>query len=82
MNNYYIYGNSGGINEVVNDLKGNPTIYHSIKEVLEHIADTSFGLYNKSSLLIKSYGEDSRLGRDVYMIVTEDNKFVKYMIEI
>lgn len=82
MNNYYIYGNSGSIKEVINDLKDNPIIYHSIKEVLEHIADTSFGLYNKSSLLVRPYGEDPRLDKDVYMIVTEDNRFVKYMVEV
>lgn len=84
MNNYYIYRNSSNIDEISDDLRGNPKIYHSIKDVLERIVNTSFGLYDKSSLLIKYYGEDPRLGIDayVYMIVTKDNEFVSYMIEV
>lgn len=82
MGKYYIYSNSGSKNYVINDLNGNPTVYNSIKEVFEHIEFYSYGLYNKSSLLLKLYGKDPRLNKTVYMIVTENNKFVKYMIEV
>ncbi len=72
---YFIYGNSGGINEVINDLKNYKGLrFRTLNEVFDYIADNSKGM-KKEDLSIKHWCYDDRIEKDVFMVST--NKFGK-----
>ena len=79
---YFIYGNSGGINEVINDLKNYKGLrFRTLNEVFDYIANNSMGM-KKEDLTIKHYCYDNRINKEVFMVCTnrfgKDNYIKKY----
>ena len=79
---YFIYGNSGGISEVIKDLKNYKGLrFRTLNEVFNYIADNSLGM-KKEDLSIKYWCYDDRIEKDVFMICTnrfdKDNYIKKY----
>ena len=82
MAKYYIYGNSGGIDEVLKDIKRPKKTFSSIKDVFEHIVREYGGFVSMEELSVRYYGYDDRLEKDVYLIGTSrcgsENYIKKY----
>lgn len=89
---YFLYGNSGGIDGVIEALSHPKTTYKTIKDALDFIAEnTGFDVHE---LYVHWYGYDDRIKKDVYMIGVgaTDNvdflqeygcpQFVSYMVEV
>ena len=79
---FFIYGNGGGIDKVKEELKNPKETYESIKEVFEEIKRRYANLLDIDDLSVKYYGYDARIGKDVYMVVTnkcgKENYIKKY----
>lgn len=60
-----LYGNSGGIDKVIEDINNNPKVYKSLKEVLDYLAN-KLKLSSVSDLCIEYYSYDDRIGKTVY----------------
>lgn len=67
---YFIYGNSGGIDKVKEELSNPKETFENIKEVFETIVKRYSGMLDIEDLSVKYYCYDDRIERDVYMIVT------------
>lgn len=78
----YTFGNGGGIDSVIEDIKDNPKTFNSIDKVLDFIANDINDFYDKpvlykKDLSIEYYAKDERLGkgangygRTVYIVCT------------
>lgn len=62
-----LYGNSGGIDKVIEDINNNPKVYKSLKEVLDYLAN-KLKLSSVSNLCIEYYSYDDRIGKTVYIV--------------
>lgn len=72
---YFIYGNSGGIDKVINDLENHKGLrFRTLEEVFNYIADNSMGMI-KDDLSIKYWCYDKRIQKNVFMVST--NRFGK-----
>lgn len=83
----YLYGNSGGIGKVIEDINNNPVTYNSIVEVFNAIIDDWTNLVGKqvidyNGLSLFYYGYDSRLCRNVYIIMNNSCEFMNFMIDL
>lgn len=92
---YLTYGNGGGIDKVIAEI-ANPTKVHEgiIAAFLDIVKTSPKGTYAVDDLSLKYYGFDERIGKDVYMIVSnrcgKENYikkyghpcFVRYLIEL
>lgn len=68
---YFIYGNSGGIKELIYDLNTNNGLrFEYLNEVFNYIANNSDGM-NKDDLALKPYCFDYRINKFVFMITTK-----------
>lgn len=68
---YFIYGNSGGIKEVINDLNTNSGLrFENLNEVFNYIADNPNRM-SKNDLALKPYCFDDRINKFVFMITTK-----------
>ena len=77
---YFIYGNSGGINKVKEELNNPKETFSNIKEVFEKIKERHGNLLDITDLSIKYYCYDDRIKKDVYMVVTDrcgDEKYIE-----
>lgn len=77
---FFIYGNGGGINKVIEELDNPKETFESLKEVFETIVRRYFGLLDIEDLSIKYYCYDDRIKKDVYMVVTNrygDENYIK-----
>ena len=91
---YMIYGNSGGINEVVEKIKLPTDTFGSIKAVYEELVKRYPGSFSVDDLCLRYYGYDDRINKDVYIIGTGRQgdvdcyekfgypQFVCYMIQL
>ena len=91
---YFLYGNSGGIGKVKEELSNPKETFKNIKEVFVALKERYYNLFDISDLSIKYYAYDERIKKDVYMIVTNKlgNKdyieeygcpqFISYMVNI
>lgn len=69
--NYFIYGNSGGIDEVIKDLTSYKGLrFRTLNEVFDYIADNSLCM-KKEDLALKPYCYDARIKKYVFMITTK-----------
>ena len=68
MSKYYIYGNSGGIDTVIKDLRNPKEFFSSLKDVFNKLIDDYSGLISMGDLSVSYYGYDDRLKKDVYII--------------
>lgn len=91
---FFLYGNSGGIDKVKEELSNPRETFGSIREVFEKIEEQYGNLMGVTDLSVIYYSYDDRIEKDVYMIVTnrcgdkdyiEEYKypqFVSYMVTI
>lgn len=70
---FFLYGNSGGIDKVKDNLVNPKETFETIKEVFETIVKRYSGMLDIKDLSIQYYCYDNRIEKDVYMVVT--NKF-------
>lgn len=79
---FFIYGNGGDIDEVKEELNSPKETFASIKEVFVKIKERYGNLLDIEDLSIKYYCYDDRIGKDVYMVVTnrcgKENYIKKY----
>lgn len=68
MSRYMIYGNSGGIGEVIEELKNPKETFGGIKEVFHHLVTTRGNSFSIEDLYVKYYAYDERIEKDVFMI--------------
>lgn len=94
---YFIYGNSGGIDQVKYELK-HPApnrVFNTINDMFNFFTNGIEPFSNgcsKGDLYVKYYGYDDRIKKHVYIIMTEqfyDNEvydktphFLSYFVEI
>ena len=89
---FYLYGNGGGIDKVIEDISNSPKTYASLKEVMFELKERYFNQFDIHDLAIQYYCYDNRLNKDVYIVATsrlgkEDYiqkygcpQFISYMI--
>lgn len=80
---FMMYGNGGGIDEVIAEIANPTKVYNSIIVAFLDLVKTSpKGTYSVEDLSLKYYGFDDRIGKDVYMIVSnrcgKENYIKKY----
>ncbi len=91
---FYVYGNSGGIGKVLQDLSHKPKTYGSVEEALNAIQKKHAQYLDMHNLHVEYYTYDNRLEKDVFMITTDrfgdedyiatcgTPQFVAYMIAV
>lgn len=91
---FFIYGNSGGIDKVKEELSNPKETFGSIKEVLVALKERYYNMFGIYDLSVIYYAYDERIEKDVYMVVTnkmgdEDYiegyghpQFVSYLVTI
>ena len=94
MAKYFLYGNGGGINKVIEEMNNSPRYFSSIKdalvEVAEEISRWGTPISAKEDLNVCFYGYDKRINKNVYMITTtkygneiySHPVFAKYMVDL
>lgn len=88
MSRFYMYGNSGSIFDVVNDIKNNPMTFDSIVEALAHLNQSKtrsnpWELRNTiHDFAVRWYGFDPRIERNVYIITDKDGWYQSYLIDL
>ena len=94
MAKYFLYGNGGGIDKVIEEMNNSPHYFHSIKDALAKVAEEVSLLGDsislKEDLSICFYSYDDRINKNVYMITTtkygdktfSHPVFVKYLIDL
>lgn len=91
---YVMYGNDGGIDDVIKLLERPKKTFKSINDMFDHIVKTRESISDKRDLFIGYYCYDPRIQRDVYIITcaksgNEDYmrkyhwpQFVSYAVEV
>lgn len=92
---FFIYGNSGGIDEVKKELANPKTkTFETIKQVCTTLVKQRDNAFDVEDLYIRYYGYDNRIEKDVYIIATcrhgKENyikkygcpQFISYMVTI
>lgn len=77
---YMIYGNSGGIGEVIAELKHPEKTYGSIKEVFDEVVKIFEEWVDHKDLALMYYGYDDRIRRHVFTVLTKrfgDEDYIK-----
>ena len=94
MSKYFMYGNSGGICEVIETLESNPPYYTTLKDCFQKLVTDSWSAFSIEDLSIKYHAFDERINKDVYMITTKrfgktdyikeygTSQFFQYLIEL
>ena len=77
---FFIYGNSGGIDEIKRQLNApNKRTVSTLKEVFENISKQHEGAVSVNDLSIIYYGYDPRIDMDVYTVTTNRYGSEDYM---
>lgn len=91
---FFLYGNSGGIYRVKDELANPKETFATIREACMAVVERNHDMFDIEDLFIKYYGYDERIEKDVYMITTscygdEDYikeygypQFVSYMVSV
>lgn len=91
---FFIYGNSGGIDKVKEELSNPKETFGGIKEVLVALKERYYNMFDIYDLSVIYYAYDERIEKDVYMVVTnkmgDENyieeyghpQFVSYLVTI
>ena len=94
MNKYFMYGNGGGIHNVIASLENNPEYYTTLKDCFENLVALCNGAYSIKDLTMDFYTFDERINKDVYVIGTKRYRqedyikeygcpqFVQYLVEL
>lgn len=94
MAKYFLYGNGGGIDKVIDDMNNSPHYFYSIKDALAEVAEEISRWGNpisiKEDLSVCFYCYDDRINKNVYMITTTkfgDKTyphpiFAKYLVDL
>lgn len=67
---FYLYGNGGGIDKVIEDISNSPKTYASLKEIMFELKERYFNQFDIYDLCIQYYCYDNRLNKDVYIVTT------------
>ena len=67
---FFIYGNSGGIDKVMQELRNPKETFGSLTELFEAIKDKRGAMFDIKDLNIIYYCYDPRIDKEVYMITT------------
>lgn len=91
---YFVYGNSGGIDKVQEELKNPKETFGSIIEVFEAIKNKHGAMFDIRDLNIIHHCYDPRIDKDVYMITTNrygkddyiklyrNPQFISFLVEV
>lgn len=78
---FFIYGNSGGIDKVIEELDNPKETFRSLKEVLLAIKEEYDNAFTIEDLSISYYTYDERIGKDVYIVATNQYDDEDYIEE-
>jgi len=91
---FFLYGNSGGIDNVKKELSNPKETFETIKDACAALVEQRLNAFDIEDLHIRYYGYDKRIEKDVYLIATsrygkEDYikkygcpQFVSYMVTV
>lgn len=91
---FFIYGNAGGIDEVIKELANpNKKTFKSLESVFKHLIKKNHDAFTMEDLSVRFYGYDERINKNVYMISTSNYEymstriigfkmFINYLVEI
>ena len=91
---FFLYGNSGGIDEVKKELTHPRETFETIKQACATLVRQRDNAFDIEDLYIRYYGYDERIEKDVYIIATSRHgkenyikkygcpQFISYMISI
>lgn len=86
----FLYGNSGGIGEVIEEISNNPTTYDTLYGAYASLVEKHEHGFAIEDLSCRYYTYDDRLDKQVYIICTDkyfdeiysSPQFVSFMVEL